>query len=147
MPEGLSEIDFEPEMEEETTEDDLDAVLKGAITPRRIPVNIYIPSNPPHAPLFDPSLDPTMALSLAQLDPSPPDNRLTKIVLTSPERPPISGLVEIGVTFDPRRPRAVAVDVSGAMGVNLQADVLEEVCRRGGALGLPGRVWAKARGT
>lgn len=121
-------------------------LFTGAVRPRRIPVNVYIPSHPPPEPLFDPtSLDPAMSLSLAHLT-SSPHQRLTKIVLTSPERPPISGLVEIGVTFDPSQPRAITVDVSGAMGVNLQGDVLEEVCRRGGTLGLPGRVWAKARG-
>ena len=66
------------------------------------------------------------------------------IAMTTPERPEISGLVEIRVAFDPGRARGVAVDVNGAMGVDLRLDALEEVCRRGGLFGLPGRVWKKA---
>lgn len=66
--------------------------------------------------------------------------------MASPERPPIPGMVEISVAFDPSRPRGVTLDVSGAMGADLNSDVLEEVCRRGGALSLPGRVWAKSHG-
>ena len=69
-----------------------------------------------------------------------------RITMTTPERPPISGLVEIAVTFDPSRARGVAVDITGAVGVDLNTEVLEEVCRRGGLLGLPGRGWKKAHG-
>lgn len=67
-----------------------------------------------------------------------------RITMSTPERPPISGLVEIAVTFDPGRLRGVAVAISGAMGVDVNVEVLEEACRRGGLLGLPGRVWKKA---
>lgn len=72
--------------------------------------------------------------------------RVTKIDMTSPERPPISGLVGITVAYDNTRPRGVAVSINGAMGADLKIDSLEEVCRRGGMLGLPGRVWAKSHG-
>ena len=65
--------------------------------------------------------------------------------MTIPERPPISGLVEISVRMDLTKPRGVSVDVSGALSADLNADVLEEVCRRGGALSLPGRVWNGTR--
>ena len=70
--------------------------------------------------------------------------RRARIAMTSPERPPISGLVEIVVTFDPTRPRGVAIEITGAVGVDVNVEVLEEACRRGGLLGLPGRVWKKA---
>jgi len=64
--------------------------------------------------------------------------------MTSPERPPISGLVEICVSSDETRPCGINVELIGAMGVDLRVEVMEEICRRGGTLSLPGRVWAKA---
>lgn len=64
--------------------------------------------------------------------------------MTSPEQPPISGLVEITVAYDSSRPRGIALSINGALGADVNVDTLEEVCRRGGLLGLPGRVWAKA---
>jgi hypothetical protein len=67
--------------------------------------------------------------------------------MTSPECPPISGLVEITVGLDEMKSRGVFVDIRGALGTDLNTDVLEEVCRRGGALGLPGRVWASSHAT
>lgn len=67
-----------------------------------------------------------------------------RILMSSPERPPMPGQVEVAVTFDPSKPRGVALVVNGAMGAELNTDVLEEVCRRGGTLGLPGRIWAKS---
>lgn len=66
--------------------------------------------------------------------------------MTSPERPPIPGLVEMTVAFDVSRPRGIALNINGAMGADLQGDALEEVCRRGGLLSLPGRIWAKSHG-
>jgi len=70
-------------------------------------------------------------------------HRRPKITMTFPERPPMSGLVEITVTFDESKPRGVAVEVRGAMGADIKLDVLEEISRRGGTLGLCGRVWIK----
>ena len=64
--------------------------------------------------------------------------------MTLPERPPISGLVEIDVSLDATRPRGVAVNLSGAMSADLNIEMLEEVCRRGGLFSLPGRVWASS---
>lgn len=136
--EGLGEdID-----DSEATQDDLQAILKGTLTPRRIPVNVYLPAPPPPEPLFDPT--DMSGMSLTQ--PMSSHMHRTRIVMASPERPPIPGMVEISVAFDPSRPRGVTLDVSGAMGADLNSDVLEEVCRRGGALSLPGRVWAKSHG-
>jgi len=37
------------------------------------------------------------------------------------------------------------VEVQGAMGADVQMTTLEEVVRRGGTLGLPGRVWAASQ--
>lgn len=37
------------------------------------------------------------------------------------------------------------VKVQGAMGVDVQTSTLEEVVRRGGTLGLPGRIWAASQ--
>lgn len=71
------------------------------------------------------------------------DHRATKIVLRAPEPPPGFGMFEIAVEYNCVRPRGVALKVEGALGADLDIDPAEEVCRRGGLLGLPGRVWAK----
>lgn len=104
-------------------------------TPSRIPVKVEIQNGVASGGdfLFDGADN---APSQPQVD--------TRIVLTSPERPPITGLVQVSVSYDNSRPRGVGVNISGAMGADLNVDALEEVCRRGGAFGLPGRVWAKA---
>ncbi|KAH9013577.1 hypothetical protein EDB85DRAFT_2158086 [Lactarius pseudohatsudake] len=61
---------------------------------------------------------------------------------------PLSIPVNVYVDF----PRAAAharngatVEVQGAMGADVQMATLEEAVRRGGALGLPGRVWAASQ--
>ena len=61
--------------------------------------------------------------------------------MTIPFRPPISGLVDISVGMDLTKAKGVSVDFSGALSADLNVDALEEVCRRGGVLNLPGRVW------
>jgi hypothetical protein len=70
--------------------------------------------------------------------------RRTRLTMTSPERPPMSGLVQISVAYDESKPRGVSVEISGAMGVDLEGEKLAEIVRRGGALGLAGRVWSKS---
>ncbi|KAF9467288.1 hypothetical protein BDZ94DRAFT_1305379 [Collybia nuda] len=137
-PEGLKLDASELPPETEATEDELQAVLSGNITPRKIPVNVFLPlNNIASDPLFGtPDLD---SLSIPHLQPRRP-----KIVMTSPERPPISGLVEITIIYDETKPRGISVEVSGAMGSDMKPDVLEEICRRGGGLGLSGRVWSNA---
>ena len=110
----------------------------GTVQPRKIPVNVSLQSQPHSDALFGGAdMD---AFSLGGTT----SQRRPVIVMTTPERPQISGLVEIRVSFDPGRPRGVAVGVNGAMGVDLRLDAMEEVCRRGGLFGLPGRVWKKA---
>lgn len=64
-----------------------------------------------------------------------------KIVMTCPERAPISGLVEIRITYDEKKARGVSVTIQGAVGLDVNAGKLEEVCRRGGTWGLAGRIW------
>ena len=98
-------------------------------------MNITVHSSLPRDPIFD-AATPTPGQGAP--------HRTAKIVMTSPEQPPISGLVEITVAYDSSRPRGIAVSINGALGADVNVDTLEEVCRRGGLLGLPGRVWAKA---
>lgn len=136
------------------TEDDLQAVLSGALkylsfslntsliteisgtfTPRKIPVNVFLPADNASNNLFDP---PELNFSLA----SGP-----RIIMTSPERAPIPGFVEITVSHDETKPRGVSIDIQGAMGCDLKLADLEEICRRGGTLGLSGRVWVSGHGS
>ncbi|KAF8070318.1 hypothetical protein FPV67DRAFT_1755245, partial [Lyophyllum atratum] len=135
--EGSESSGDELPKESPATEEELQAVLTGNLPPRKIPVNIFVPShNIATDALFQtPDLD---GISIPQIQPRRP-----RIVMTSPERPPISGLVEITVTYDETRPRGIAIEINGAMGSDFEADVLEEIFRRGGALGLSGRVWSK----
>ena len=65
------------------------------------------------------------------------------MLLTFPERPPMPGMVSISVVLNGAT--GAAVEVQGAMGADVQISVLEEAVRRGGALGLPGRVWAASQ--
>jgi hypothetical protein len=100
----------------------------GTFTPRKIPVNVFVPSGNEADDLFGTDLD--------FLTGSRP-----KIVMTSPERAPISGLMEITITYDEKKPRGVSVTIQGAVGLDINASKLEEVCRRGGTWGLAGRIW------
>jgi len=115
------------------TEEDLQAILAGNFEPRKIPVNVSLPSESATDSLFGPGLDFASTSG-------------PRIVMTCPERPPIAGLVEITVTHDETKPKGVSVEISGAMGVDLKPADLEEICRRGGTLGLSGRVWASGHG-
>ena len=107
------------------------------MTPRKIPVNIYLPANDSATDaLFGDTLD---TMSIANMRPRRP-----KIIMTSPERPPMSGLVEISVLCDESKPRGVSVEINGAMGAEIKPQDLEEICRRGGTLGLSGKVWMQS---
>ncbi|KAJ7124939.1 hypothetical protein C8R44DRAFT_668822 [Mycena epipterygia] len=134
--EGITmDADDLPMDESDATENELQAVLSGSLIPRKIPVNVSLPQRPD--PLFDPGLE---SMTMPHVD------RRTRILMTCPERPPISGVVEITVAYDEMRPRGVSVELSGAMGCDMKPDSLEEISRRGGTLGLSGRVWANSRG-
>lgn len=63
--------------------------------------------------------------------------------LTFPERPPMPGMVIISVNLSGAA--GATVEVQGAMGADVQMSTLEEAVRRGGTLGLPGRVWAASQ--
>lgn len=108
----------------------------GKLTPHKIPVNVFLP---PHNIVTDSLFETPDLDAIPQMQPRRP-----KIIMTSPEQPPISGLVEISVAYDETRPRGVAVEVSGAMSSDIKLDVLEEICRRGGTFGLSGRVWSNS---
>lgn len=110
----------------------------GTVAPRNIPVNVSVPSQPPHDPIFDSDLS---GISIGHSG-----VRSAQIVMTAPERAPISGLVEITVAYDASRRHGIALAINGGLGADLKPDVLEEVCLRGGLLGLPGRIWAKSHG-
>lgn len=120
-------------MTTEVKEEELQAILTGTYPTHRIPVNVSLPSSSVDPIFVESDLD-SMSMSVP---------RRPKITMTFPERPPMSGLVEITVTFDESKPRGVAVEVRGAMGADIKLDVLEEISRRGGTLGLCGRVWIK----
>ncbi|KAJ6603126.1 hypothetical protein B0H10DRAFT_648335 [Mycena sp. CBHHK59/15] len=92
----LAEADELPTAESEATEGELQAVLSGTMIPRKIPVNVSLPRGPD--PLFSSDLE-SMALPRA------------RILMTSPERPPISGVVEMSVAYDETRPRGVSVEL------------------------------------
>ncbi|KAF9528552.1 hypothetical protein CPB83DRAFT_315918 [Crepidotus variabilis] len=135
-PEGLTSAeDDSPADDADATEAELQAVLAGTFTPRKLPVNVTLPSSNETDNLFGPS-----DLDLASA--SKP-----KIVMTAPERPPISGLVEVTVAYDEKESRGINVSLQGAMGLDISTDNLAEVCRRGGTWGLPGRIWASGQGS
>jgi len=130
-----SKVEKELPDETEATEEDLQALLLGNFIPRKIPVNVFLPSADTADNLFGPT---DLGFSSASTP---------KIVMTSPQRSSsIAGLVEITVTHDETKPRGVSVEISGAMGSDLKLVDLEEICRRGGVLSLPGRVWASGNG-
>ncbi|KZV62816.1 hypothetical protein PENSPDRAFT_590823 [Peniophora sp. CONT] len=114
------------------TEDELDAVLSGTVTPQKIPVTVSIHTGPASAPdsIFD--------------DASLTPRTRTSLLFRFPERAPITGLVDLAVSFNADKPRGVEVEVHGAPGSSLSGDTMEEIVRRGGLFGLPGRVWQAA---
>lgn len=117
----------------EPTEEDLLAVLSGTNVPHKIPVNVFLLQSRFNAENMD-------GMSVV-------NDQRPRIFMLAPERPPISGSVGINITYDESKPRGICVEVNGAMGVDIKVDLLEEVCRRGGTFGLPGRIWASASGS
>ncbi|KAK0504986.1 hypothetical protein EDD18DRAFT_320630 [Armillaria luteobubalina] len=117
----------------EPTEQDLLAVLGGTNVPHKIPVNVFLLQSRFNAENMD-------GISVV-------NDQRPRIFMVAPERPPISGSVGINITYDESKPRGICVEVNGAMGVDIKVDLLEEVCRRGGTFGLPGRIWASASGS
>lgn len=114
----------------------------GMNAPTKIPVNIYIPT----PPVDDDQLFGTADIDIGMGLPQHTDHPTTKIVLRAPEPPPGFGMFEIAVEYSSLRPRGVVLKIEGALSADIDIDMAEEVCRRGGLLGLPGRVWAKLHG-
>jgi len=142
VPERFTKADLTPQegAENLVTDDVLQALLKGIHPPAKIPVEVYIPT--PTDPRFS-----TTDLSFdVPIAPTPHARLPPKITMSLPERPPISGFIEIVVSYDQTRPKGVRVDVGGGMGMGVvgsgvDVEIFEEVCRRGGMYGLAGRVW------
>ena len=148
----MNSIDWAPEsstkdvsvvngtVENLATEDMLQALMEGTHPPTRIPVEVYLPT--PMDTTFS-TVDLSFDVPAASTTPirQPP-----KITMSLPERPPISGFVDVVVSYDLSRPKGVKVEVGGPMGMGIDesgvdVEKLEEVCRRGGLFGLAGRIW------
>ncbi|KAI0789099.1 hypothetical protein C8Q75DRAFT_718813 [Abortiporus biennis] len=131
------------EDDEEVTDAELQAVLIGEVQPIDDPMTTTGTTETSTLPT---STTIPASSSSASNTSSSPDHK-TKLILTSPERPPITGLVEIVIAYDSNKPKGVHVNVTGGpMGGVVDFGLLEsmeEVCRRGGVWGLPGRVWMK----
>ncbi|THH00798.1 hypothetical protein EW026_g1786 [Hermanssonia centrifuga] len=122
-PEGLKPEEHEASDEDErVTDAELEAVLHGTIAPKRLPVNVYVPTSIPAGTddsLFDTDID-SMGLSQSNA------HRATRIVMRSPEKPPYQGMVEISVEYNCARPRGVYLQIDGAIGADWDIDSLEE---------------------
>lgn len=125
------------------SEDLLQSLLAGTHKPSMIPVEVIVPSS---LPTFT-----TRDLSYGPPSPTRHPRKPSKLTMSFPERPPFSGLVEIIVAYDQTRPNGVQVEIGSGMGIvmgsqgsGVEWEVLEQVCRRGGTLGLAGRVWKSA---
>lgn len=120
-------------------EEVLEALLKGTHVPNEIPVELFFPST------SNSNFPSAAELGFDLPDTLPENNReLPRLTMTLPERSPLTGFTEIVVSYDQSKANGVKVEVGGRMGMEgsgIDAEVLEEVCRRGGALGLAGRVW------
>jgi hypothetical protein len=96
---------------------------------------------------MNPGIDISMAGMGIELTSSPvPSRPSPMIVLSSPARAPAAGLVELRVSFGEGNGRSgntspdCGVRVESLPGVDTHG--MDEVVRRGGIWGLPGRVWA-----
>ncbi|KAF9227286.1 hypothetical protein BS17DRAFT_457490 [Gyrodon lividus] len=183
------------EVEESISAELLASVLAGTVTPRSIPVLVYLPSTtlPPLAqtnpsashfgleglglgpppvsggssvgslfgstdmdmdmeiPGLSMSMNPEIDISMTgmgiELRSSPvPSHPPPMITLSSPARAPAAGLVELRVSFGEVNNKSgitgpyCGVRVESLPGVDTRG--MDEVVRRGGIWGLPGRVWA-----
>ncbi|KZV77924.1 hypothetical protein EXIGLDRAFT_693696 [Exidia glandulosa HHB12029] len=102
----------------------LEALLTGTYSPDSLPVHVSIPSSAP-------------ALGVEE---SPPSRPMLRMVVPLQRRPgeamaPRTSVVTLAM--DPSRPRGVRVEVN-----NTLVESLDEPVRRGGGLGIGGRLWA-----
>jgi hypothetical protein len=116
-------------------------INEGTAVPRTIPVNVYLPT--PSSPTSDTDIFSSPSSSL-QTNTLPPTR--TSVILTVPERSPISGLAQIVIAYDETRARGVKVEVKGVLGMSIDAESesMAEMCRRGGVFSLAGKVWSAA---
>lgn len=182
-----------PEVGESVSLELLASVLAGTVTPRSIPVSVYLPSSmlpplmgpnasshfgleglgvgpPPitggsssgslfgstdmememEIPGLSMSMNSGMDISMAgigmELSSSPdPSRPPPMIVLSSPARAPAAGMVELRASFGGFDNKVgnmgsdCGVKVEASAGVDTRG--MDEVIRRGGIWGLPGKVW------
>lgn len=182
----------DPEVEASATVELLGSVLAGTVTPRSIPVSVYLPLGtlppligagtshfglqglgvaPPQIPggsssgsLFgstdmdmdmeipglsmsmNPGMDMAMAGMGMALSSSPvPSRPSPMIVLSSPARAPAACTVELRASFGEFSNKAgsassdCGVKVEASAGVDTRG--MDEIVRRGGIWGLPGKIW------
>ena len=129
MPEAIAGPPVTEDPDTGATEEELRALLSGQLKPHfaslapNITSGTYMPRSIP--------------VNVYVLAPA------AGIGLTFPERPPMPGMVMISVVLNGAA--GATVKVQGAMGADVQMSTLEESVRRGGTLGLPGRVWAASQ--
>lgn len=136
---AVTQSQIPPSEAEPVNEEVLEALLKGTHVPNEIPVEMFFPSTSnshfPSAAELGFDLSDTLSTTIRE---SP------RLTMTLPERSPFTGFTEVVVSYDQTKANGVKVEVGGRMGMEgsgIDVEVLEEVCRRGGALGLAGRVW------
>jgi len=107
---------------DETRDEDVDAILNGTLIPRRIPVNLVFEAALP-PPLFEPQLH--------RAHPS--------LTMVFPSKTPGAPLIKASIALDSSTSTSVRVVVNG-----VTVPGLEDSVRRGGGMGLAGRLWAKS---
>ncbi|KAI6134610.1 hypothetical protein EV401DRAFT_1846272 [Pisolithus croceorrhizus] len=121
----------------------LASLLEGSLTPRSIPVSVFLPST---------SLPPLAHMGMDFGGSVSPLRQTPMIILSSPAKAPATGLVELRVSFVPGSSNGAGIGLGnggGDCGVKVEASPgidtkgMDEIVRRGGIWGLPGRVWTK----
>ncbi|KAF8588708.1 hypothetical protein K439DRAFT_1613378 [Ramaria rubella] len=121
VPEGLS---LGPDIHsDEINQDSIDMLLSGSTAPTRIPVNMAFES---------PLLPPLFETQLHRVHPS--------LAMVFPSKTPGAPLINASIAFDSSTSACVRVIVNGIA----VPGFLEESIRRGGAMGLAGRLWTKS---
>lgn len=183
-------------MEEPASLELLGSILAGTVTPRSIPVSVYLPSTmlpplmrsstshfglsglgvapPPisggsssgslfgstdmdmdmEIPGLSMSMNTEMDISMAgmgmELSSSPvPSRPPPMIVLSSPARVPATDTVELRTSFGELNHKAGGIGPDCGVKVEASAGVdtrgMDEIVRRGGIWGLPGKIWVNQR--
>ncbi|KAI6002811.1 hypothetical protein EDD15DRAFT_2157641 [Pisolithus albus] len=119
----------------------LASLLEGSLTPKSIPVSVFLPSTPL------PPLAQSHRHASSCAVPHPP-RQPPMIILSSPAKAPATDLVELRVSFVPGSSNGAGngggdcrVKVEASPGIDTKG--MDEIVRRGGIWGLPGRVWTR----